>query len=270
MKKIKLKDKVKDIISNHKWLRFVLPLSLVLLVSILGLSLIPNEAEAPKAPAFQNTAEPESKIEINDSEAKELDIKSPTSQFVLVNKKNPLEPLDYRPADLVASVVPTSSSDSSDERSVREIIKANLVRMFADAKVADLDLIMNSGFRSNKLQAFYYNNYVKNSGVDAANKFSAKPGYSEHQTGLAFDVSYANRKCYLEVCFAETDAGKWLKENAHKYGFILRYPEGKESITGYQFEPWHFRYVGKEVAKEVFEKQITYEEYLAELNLIVL
>ncbi len=255
----------------HKWLKPLIILSLVILVSIFALILVNGKTEAPSTKL--NSKETQSSGQPKKETKKEeivLDIKSPTSQYVLVNKTHPLDPIEYRPGDLVSSVVPTASSDSADERSIREIIKADIVKMFADAKLANLDLIMNSGFRSSKLQSFYYNNYVKNSGEAAANKFSAKPGYSEHQTGLAFDISYANRKCYLEICFAETEAGMWLAAHAHEYGFILRYPNGKETITGYQFEPWHFRYVGKDVAEKIYEKQTTYEEYLADLGLITL
>lgn len=228
----------------------------------------PEKAEAP-----QNRIEEKTQQEVNvkqeePEEAPKLNIKDPVSQYVLVNKQNPLNPLDYRPEDLVADVVPTISSDSAEERSVRGIIKPDLVQMFADAKNQNLSLVMNSGFRSSQKQAFYYNNYVRQSGEAAANRFSAKPGYSEHQTGLSLDISYANRRCYLEECFGETEAGKWLAENAHKYGFILRYPKDKEEITGYQYEPWHFRYVGKEVATEIYEQQTTYEEYLQNLELL--
>jgi D-alanyl-D-alanine carboxypeptidase len=262
----------KKIVKLRKRLKLIPCLVLVLLVSTFVLILVNNKTEAPSTKLNdEKTQNPDlkDKAEVKNEETV-LDIKTAASQYVLVNKAHPLNPIDYKPSDLVSSVVATSSSDTADERSIREIIKTDVVKMFDDAKVANLDLIMNSGFRSSKLQSFYYNNYVKNSGEAAANKFSAKPGYSEHQTGLAFDVSYANRKCYLEICFAETEAGKWLAEHAHEYGFILRYPNGKDSVTGYQFEPWHFRYVGKEVARIIYEKQTTYEEYLADLGLITL
>lgn len=266
-----LREGEDGLLLKHRWLKIVIPILLVLIFSTLTVILMSNRAEAPKHTEVE-TSNTDTKKDTPQPTAVQpaLDINTASSQYVLVNKTHPLNPIDYRPADLVSSVVATSSSDSSDEKSIRELIKPELVQMFTDAKAANLDLIMNSGFRSSKLQSFYYNNYVKNSGQDAANRFSAKPGYSEHQTGLAFDVSYASRKCYLEVCFAETEAGKWLADNAHKYGFILRYPNGKESVTGYQFEPWHFRYVGKEVAKAIYDKSTTYEEYLQELNLITI
>jgi D-alanyl-D-alanine carboxypeptidase len=200
----------------------------------------------------------------------ELNITSADSQYVLVNKKFGLEPVDYRPEDLVIPKVNLTASDSNDEKSVRELITPNLEEMLTAAKKVNLDLTMNSGFRSSKLQAFYFNNYVKQSGLEAAKRYSAEPGHSEHQTGLSFDLSYTDRKCYLDACFGETDAGVWLAENAHSYGFILRYPKDKEEITGYQYEPWHFRFVGKDIATEIFDQKLSYEEYLANLNLISL
>jgi zinc D-Ala-D-Ala carboxypeptidase len=199
-----------------------------------------------------------------------LDISSASSVNVLVNKQNGLSPQDYRPADLVIPGIKVSQNDSRDEKSIRRVIQPDLEMMIKDSIEEDLNLVMNSGFRSFELQSFYFNNYIRNYGEAEARKFSAEPGHSEHQTGLSFDLSYENRNCYLEVCFGKTPAGIWLANNSYKYGFILRYPEGKEGITGYQYEPWHFRFVGKEIAKEIFEKKITYEEYLASLNLIAL
>lgn len=199
-----------------------------------------------------------------------LDIKGANSQYVLVNKSNPIAPIDFKPGDLVIPDIQTSSSDTEDERSIRKVVKSGLEKMVNDAKEDGQELVMNSGFRSYKAQSFYFNNYVRQSGLEEAKKFSAQPGYSEHQTGLAFDLSYKDKKCYLEVCFGETEAGKWLATNAHKYGFVIRYPKGKEGITGYQYEPWHFRYVGEEVAKDMHEQNLTYEEFLRDKGLITL
>jgi len=133
--------------------------------------------------------------------------------------------------------------------------------MFETAKNDGIDLMLGSGYRSYDVQAFYYNNYVNTYGQAEADRFSARPGTSEHQTGLALDVSGIDRVCYLEVCFEEQPAGKWVADNAHKFGFIIRYPEGKESITGYQYEPWHLRYVGQELATELNSLSLTMEEF---------
>lgn len=133
-------------------------------------------------------------------------------------------------------------------------------QLFSDAKDQGLDLMIGSGFRSYALQNTYYSNYVRLYSQQEADKFSAKPGQSEHQTGLVVDLAYANMDCYLARCFADTPAGIWLAQNAHEYGFVLRYPEGKESVTGFQFEPWHFRYVGKDLALAIKESGLTLDE----------
>ena len=240
---------------------------LVGLVLALGFKFLKSqEVRAPEI-GKQQTPQASNKPEL-EVQTPKLNITDPASIYVLVNKTHPLEPKDYTPADLVADAIPTVASDSKDERSARAVIQKDLVAMFASAKSSHLSLVMNSGFRSSAKQAFYYNNYVKQSGEAAANKFSAKPGYSEHQTGLSLDISNADRSCYLEECFGDSAAGKWLATNAHNYGFILRYPKGKEDITGYQYEPWHFRYVGKDLAKEIYQQNLTYEEYLTKLNLL--
>lgn len=114
-----------------------------------------------------------------------------------------------------------------------------------------------SGYRSYSTQLTLYNNYVKRDGVKNADRYSARAGTSEHQTGLASDINSVSES------FEYTDAFKWLSKNAYKYGFILRYPKGKEYITGYMYEPWHYRYVGEDVAKFIYENNITYEEYYA-------
>ena len=113
-----------------------------------------------------------------------------------------------------------------------------------------------SGFRSYETQKYLFNDYAKRNGYERANTFSALPGQSEHQTGLAFDVGE------ISDYFGETEAGKWLSENAHRYGFIIRYLKGKESITGYKYEPWHIRYVGVDAATEIKNLGVTLEEYL--------
>ncbi len=178
----------------------------------------------------------------------------------LVNKSHPLSDTAYRPADLALAEVPSRTDKPTDERSIRQIIQEPTSRMFRDAKEQGIDLIIGSGFRSAELQQVYYSNYVKNYGQAAADSFSAKPGYSEHQTGLVMDLATVDRNCYLDECFGETAAGKWLRDNASNYGFILRYPEGKDGITDFIYEPWHFRYVGVELAKALEQSGLTLDE----------
>lgn len=131
-----------------------------------------------------------------------------------------------------------------------------LNEMINGAKTEGINLFMKSGFRSYSTQETLYNNYVARDGVAEADRYSARPGHSEHQTGLAFDLNS------LEQSFGETKEGKWLEENCWKYGFIIRYPKNKESITGYMYEPWHVRYLGKDLAKKVYESGLCLEEYL--------
>lgn len=128
--------------------------------------------------------------------------------------------------------------------------------MQADAGAIGLNLYISSGFRSYSYQQNLYNNYVYQDGQEAADTYSARPGHSEHQTGLAFDLNT------IDDSFAYTDEGKWVAENCYKYGLILRYPSGKESQTGYQYESWHLRYVGNELAEKLYNNGdwITLEE----------
>ncbi len=130
--------------------------------------------------------------------------------------------------------------------------------MQADANAVGLSLSIVSGYRSYVTQRNTYNNYVARDGQAVADTYSARPGHSEHQTGLAIDVNS------LLVSFENTPEGQWLKDNCYKYGFILRYPKGKDSITGYMYEPWHFRYVGNSLAEQLYNSGdwITLEEYL--------
>ena len=128
--------------------------------------------------------------------------------------------------------------------------------MQSDAAYEGLDLYISSDFRSYETQDRLYNNYASYDGYELADTYSARPGHSEHQTGMAFDLNT------IDNAFADTAEGQWIKENCHKYGFIIRYPEGKEHITGYIYEPWHIRYLGVDKATEVYESGLTLEEFL--------
>lgn len=128
------------------------------------------------------------------------------------------------------------------------------MQIAASAQMMSLSIV--SGYRSYSTQEATYNRFVNRDGQEKADTYSARPGHSEHQTGLAFDINYAGDS------FGSTPEAAWLAENCWKYGFIIRYPEGKESITGYKYEPWHIRYLGDENAKKVYESGLTLEEYL--------
>lgn len=118
------------------------------------------------------------------------------------------------------------------------------------------NIYISSGYRSYERQVEIYNRYVSQDGKEAADTYSSRPGHSEHQTGLTFDLNS------IDMSFADTPEGAWVAENCHKYGFIVRYPEGKEDITGYMYEPWHIRYLGVEKATEVYESGLCLEEFL--------
>lgn len=127
------------------------------------------------------------------------------------------------------------------------------------AKAEGISLRSVSPYRSYSTQQSTYNGWVAKSGKAKADTYSARPGYSEHQTGLAVDINCASQKAN----FQNTKEYAWLIKNCYKYGFILRYPKGKEYITGYVYEPWHYRYIGVEHATKVHNLGITYEEYYA-------
>ena len=134
--------------------------------------------------------------------------------------------------------------------------KAAFEQMKADAEKEGLNLYIGSDFRDYAYQVKIYNNYNDLYGWEMADTFSARPGYSEHQTGLTIDCNT------IDDAFGETEEAKWLAAHCADYGFIIRFPDGKENITGYQYEPWHIRYVGVDTAKEIMSQGLTLEEYL--------
>jgi LAS superfamily LD-carboxypeptidase LdcB len=164
----------------------------------------------------------------------------------VVNKKNPNAPLNYTPTDLIGI----------SGQYMREEAGNKLIAMINDAKTAGVSIVPSSGYRSFDTQTSVYNNYVAKDGQAKADTYSARPGYSEHQTGLAMDFGS------IDDSFANTPAYKWLVDNGHKYGFVLRYPEGETAITGYVVESWHWRYVGVDVATDMKTKGVkTLEAY---------
>ena len=220
-----------------------------------------TETEADDAPDEEaasgevNSEEPEPLI---DGE----DLADDGSIQALVNKEHHLS-ADYVPEDLVPVEVPTVL-ESPEVNQLRQEASEALTEMF-DAALADgITLYARSGYRSYNTQASLYDSYRAAHGEEAANRFSAPPGASEHQTGLAMDVTAESVNLELLEAFGETDEGIWVRENAHESGFIIRYPEGKEEITGYLYEPWHLRYLGTELASDIHASGLTYEEYIRE------
>lgn len=188
-------------------------------------------------------------------------IQNPMNIVSLVNKEFGL-PDGYTPEDLVRPNVEFSFGNQDIEKSyMREEAAKALEDMFNGAKQSGITLYAVSGYRSFDRQTVLFGAEVDRVGEEKAVQAVAYPGNSEHQTGLAMDISSESADFLLTEEFADTKEGKWLKENAHLYGFILRYPKGKENITQYKFEPWHFRYVGKKSAKDIYENDWTLEEY---------
>lgn len=186
-------------------------------------------------------------------------INDPTSIWAIVNKGRIL-PTNYSPV-VVTPNVPLNYATSSNDSHLRAETAHALEAMFTDAKKAGFSLKLFSGYRSYGEQVSVYNNFVSSQGQAHADISSARPGHSEHQTGLAADVSTVGGSCELEQCYGDTPAGQWLSVNADKYGFVIRYPKGSENLTGYEFEPWHLRFVGTELAAAIKQNGQTLEQF---------
>jgi len=178
---------------------------------------------------------------------------NPTSYNFLVNKNNKLTS-DYIPEDLDIIDVKYSCKD----KYLRKEARINFEKMAKDAKEKGFNIVAVSTYRSYEYQEKLYNNYVVDKGLYYADMASARAGHSEHQTGLALDI--ANESLDYDN-FESTKEFDWMKKNAYKYGFILRYPKGKFHITGFKYEPWHYRYVGIDIATYIYNNSLTLEEY---------
>lgn len=182
-----------------------------------------------------------------------IEASDPSNMLVLVNKYNSL-PKDYKPSPTVTLLgaygnnVPMRTEAKEALEKLQKAVKEE----------ANFTLLPTTAYRDYNFQNTLYTNYVKEHGKDEADTFSARPGYSDHQTGLAIDLKNPARD---KVRLSDSDY-EWLHNNAHRFGFIIRFPKGKEFITGYQFENWHIRYVGLDVAKVIYENNLTLEEYI--------
>lgn len=232
----------------------------LLLVGVAGYAIF-GRSEPASAPSPENrqkisqSEEPKPKSEPEPTPAPAFNkslysLDSPSSLWVVANKKRPL-PAGYAPSGLT----------SVDGRSLRSEAAQATRQLKAGAAEAGVGLRVVSGYRSYGTQQSVYQSYVRNDGQARADTYSARPGYSEHQTGLAVDLGNVGGSCDLEICFASTAGGRWLAQHAHEYGFVIRYPEGKTPVTGYQYEPWHLRYVGKELSAEIKKTGQTLEEF---------
>ena len=204
--------------------------------------------EASREPVV--TSEPEST-----EDPKNYDTSSNDSLYRIVNKTHTIEET-YVPSDLVEVYVPQFNTVT-----LKSEAATALEDMFSDAEDSGIELYAISGYRSYDRQVYLQNYYINEYGEDEAYRIDCIPGSSEHQLGLAVDIGEKSRDCELQGCFAYSSAYSWLKENAHLYGFIERYPDGKEEITGIKFSPWNYRYVGVDLATKIYESGSTMEEY---------
>lgn len=181
-----------------------------------------------------------------------------SSMLALINPTTKLSPENYTPTKLVSVGETGLQLRGEAAQAVEDLL--------ADARAAGHSIKLLSAYRSYERQAALFNQYQSKYGTAYAERISARPGTSEHQLGLAADLGYTNSQAELKAAFGQTPAGIWIAKHAVDYGLIVRYPDGKEEITGYKYEPWHVRYIGKEHAKALAASGAeTYEEYVSML-----
>ena len=233
--------------------------------SLLGCAPEPQASEPPTAPVTTPTpAPPDPPPEVQNPypQSAAADIDRADSIHVLVNKARPLQPENYVPSGLV----PVTEVPNVHGHQLRAEAASALVEMLTAAAAAGVGQgVLQSGYRSYERQQELYSGYVASLGQEAADLTSARPGSSEHQTGLAADIDDGSG-CALSACFGDTPLGGWLAEHSWEYGFVLRYPAGTTDITGFEYEPWHFRYVDRDVAREFHQsgRKTLEEHFLAE------
>lgn len=222
----------------------------------------PSPDDVPAVPAWAADNLPSQTIKMEDAVAV---VTNPSSLYVLVNKQRNL-PADYSPPDLVVPDVPFAFSGDSPKKMLRKEAAEALEQLVAAAREDGIVLKAVSGYRSYATQKSLFDSYARKDGIEAANRYSAFPGQSEHQTGLTMDISGESVQYKLTADLGKAKEGIWLAEHAAEFGFIIRYPEGMEAITGYTYEPWHLRYIGVEAAEAVAASGLTLEQFFETLE----
>ncbi|MCO4236024.1 M15 family metallopeptidase [Pseudarthrobacter sp. MDT3-28] len=222
----------------------------------------PTAVAVPSVGSTTAAAEPPPQAPVPPSAAlpRQFSLTDPASPWLVVNKHRPLAPADYVPADLVQPNVRLAVS--GEAALLNSTTAAAAEAMFATAAQDGVSMTLASGYRSYGTQVATYNGYVAARGQSDADTASARPGYSEHQTGWSFDIGDGGGACGFQPCFADQPAAVWAKENGHCFGFVVRYPWMFHPITGYYYEPWHLRFIGVEAATDMATRGIsTVEEY---------
>lgn len=221
-----------------------------------------NDENPPDGNTEENGGQAEEGYPPEDTRDREVAIQEAAEKglLILVNKQHPIDQA-YKPEDL--EKIKYFVSDRSETTRYMRAEAAEAFHQMVERAARDgIVLKMTTAYRTYAFQKILFDNYVAKEGEEAANKYSARPGQSEHQTGLAVDVSSPSVDYQLSNDYDKMEEGKWLADHAHRFGFIIRFPKGKADITGYQYEPWHIRYVGLTAAKEIYEQRLTLEEFL--------
>ena len=215
--------------------------------------------EPTQQPEQEPSALPSPEPEPSAQAIPQWDIDTPESLQVLVNKQRPISVPGWSPADLRVPNIPNPSGEL-----MRDEAATALEQMYAAAQADGVPFAAVSGFRGYDLQVQLFDNYVARDGLEAAETYSARAGFSEHQTGLVMDVSECSG-CALSYEFIDTLQGQWIRDNAYRFGFLVRYNPDQQAIVGYRYEPWHLRYVGTEITTAMHEQGIlNYEDYLGQ------
>lgn len=215
--------------------------------------------EGSSTPSNESSKEKREEKRLDNYQDREA-VTDPNDIAVLVNKQFSL-PENYEPSHLVYPNIPFIFNEKVEKRKIRREAAEAIERLFDAARKDGVYLAGVSAYRSHATQKQIFNSFVQKDGEEKARIYSAVPGTSEHETGLAIDISGIEGKCAALDCFAGSKEAKWLAKHTGDFGFIVRYPKGKESITGYQYEPWHMRYVGPKISRYIVEKDIALEEY---------